>query len=108
MLYRNAREVRGSNQKGRPKTEGSFRTIDMLPMVHSALQEQAARTRLKSKYVFLNCDDKPIDVETLRKTAWTVGLKGAKIEYRPMIQTRHTFATLMITAGENLGWVQRM
>ena len=25
-----------------------------------------------------------------------------------MIQTRHTFATLMITSGENLGWVQKM
>jgi integrase len=101
-------ETRVYGEEGRPKTEGSFRTIDMLPMVHSALQEQATRTRLKSKYVFLNCDDKPIDVETLRKNAWTDGLKGSKIDYRPMIQTRHTFATLMITAGENLGWVQKM
>jgi integrase len=101
-------ETRVYGEEGRPKTEGSFRTIDMLPMVYSAFQEQAARTRLKSIYAFLNCDDKPVDVETLRKTAWTAGLKTSKIEYRPMIQTRHTFATLMITAGENLGWVQRM
>jgi integrase len=101
-------ETRVYGEEGPPKTEGSFRTIDMLPMVHSALQKQAARTRLKSKYVFLNCDDKPIDVEILRKTAWTAGLKASKIEYRPMIQTRHTFATSTITAGENLGWVQRM
>lgn len=101
-------ETRVYGEEGRPKTEGSYRTIDILPMVHTALQEQALRTRLKSKYVFLNFDDKPIDVETLRKNAWTEGLKGAKIDYRPMIQTRHTFATLMITAGENIGWVQKM
>ena len=25
-----------------------------------------------------------------------------------MIQTRHTFATMMISSGENLGWVQKM
>jgi len=25
-----------------------------------------------------------------------------------MIQTRHTFATLMVSSGENLGWVQKM
>jgi integrase len=49
-----------------------------------------------------------VDVETLRKNAWVVGLKDAKIDYRPMIQTRHTFATLMVTAGENLGLVQKM
>ena len=101
-------ETRVYGEEGRPKTGSSYRTIDMLPMVHNALQEQASRTRLKSKYVFLNCDDKPIDVETLRKNAWTEGLKGAGIDYRPMIQTRHTFATLMITAGENIGWVQKM
>lgn len=63
---------------------------------------------MRSKYVFLDLDSKPIDVEILRKTAWTKGLKDANIEYRPMIQTRHTFATLMITTGENIGWVQRM
>ena len=101
-------ETRVYGEDGAPKTEGSFRTIDILPMVHKALLEQAQKTRLRSKYVFLNADDKPVDVETLRKTSWTTGLKDAKIEYRPMIQTRHTFATLMITSGENIGWVQRM
>ncbi len=101
-------ETRVYGEEGRPKTESSYRTIDILPMVYTALQEQASRTRLKSKYVFLNFDEKPIDVETLRKNAWTEGLKSAKIDYRPMIQTRHTFATLMITAGENIGWVQKM
>jgi len=101
-------ETRVYGEEGAPKTEGSFRTIDVLPMVHKALLEQGQKTRLKSKYVFLNQDSKPIDVETLRKTAWTTGLKDANIEYRPMIQTRHTFATLMITSGENIGWVQKM
>jgi integrase len=35
-------------------------------------------------------------------------LKKAGLEYRPVIQTRHTFATMMISSGENLGWVQKM
>jgi integrase len=30
------------------------------------------------------------------------------IEYRPIIQTRHTFATIMVSTGENLGWVMKM
>lgn len=101
-------ETRVYGEEGRPKTTSSYRDIDILPMVYSALKEQATRTRLKSKYVFLNIDDKPIDVETLRKNAWARGLKKAEIDYRPMIQTRHTFATMMISSGENLGWVQNM
>ena len=101
-------ETRVYGEEGRPKTNSSYRDIDILPMVYDALKEQATRTRLKSSYVFLNMDDKPIDVETLRKNAWTNGLKKAGIEYRPMIQTRHTFATMMISSGENLGWVQKM
>ncbi|MCE5262626.1 MAG: site-specific integrase [Deltaproteobacteria bacterium] len=101
-------ETRVYGEEGRPKTEGSYRTIDMLPMVRKSLLEQAQATRMRSKYVFLNMDDKPVDVETLRKTAWTACLKEIGIKYRPMIQTRHTFATLMVTSGENIGWVQKM
>ena len=94
--------------EGRPKTPSSYRDIDMLPMVYDALKEQATKTRLRSKYVFLNELGEPIDIETLRKNAWSKGLKKANIEYRPVIQTRHTFATMMISSGENLGWVQKM
>jgi len=101
-------ETRVYGEEGRPKTKSSYRTIDMLPMTQRALREQAARTMFKSDYVFLNKEGKPIDLETLRKNAWTKGLKRAGIGYRPMIQTRHTFATLMVSAGENLGWVQKM
>jgi integrase len=53
-------------------------------------------------------DGNPVDGETLRKTAWTPGLKRAGLEYRSMYHPRHTFATLMLSAGENMGWVQQM
>jgi len=101
-------ETRVYGLEGRPKTNSSYRDIDMLPMVYDALKEQASMTRLRSKYVFLNQDDKPIEIETLRKNAWTKGLKKAGIDYRPVIQTRHTFATMMVSSGENLGWIQKM
>jgi integrase len=94
--------------EGPPKTPGSFRDIGMLPIVYDALKEQAKRTRLRSKYVFLNEHGEPIEIETLRKNAWSKALKRANIDYRPVIQTRHTFATMMISVGENLGWVQKM
>ena len=49
-----------------------------------------------------------IEIETLRKNAWTKGLKKAGMDDRPIIQTRHTFATMMVSSGENLGWIQKM
>jgi integrase len=101
-------ETRVYREEGRPKTNSSYRDIGMLPMVFDALKEQARRTRLRSKYVFLNEEGTPIEIETLRKNAWSKGLKKARLEYRPVIQTRHTFATMMISSGENLGWVQKM
>jgi len=101
-------ETRVYGEEGRPKTNSSYRDIDMLPMVYDALKKQESKTRFRSKYVFLNQDDKPIEIETLRKNAWTKGLKKAGIDYRPVIQTRHTFATMMVSTGENLGWIQKM
>jgi integrase len=53
-------------------------------------------------------DGNPIDGETLRKTSWTPGFKRAGLKYRSMYHTRHTFTTLMLSAGENLGWVKQM
>ena len=35
-------------------------------------------------------------------------LKRLGIRYRPPYQMRHTFATLAISAGENINWVARM
>jgi len=101
-------ETRVYGEEGRPKTNSSYRDIGMLPMVYDALKEQELRTRLRSIYVFLNQDNKPIEIETLRKNAWTKGLKKAGLDYRPGIQTRHTFATMMVSSGENLGWIQKM
>ncbi len=34
-------------------------------------------------------------------------MKQAGIDYRPIIQARHTFSTMTVSAGENLGWVRR-
>jgi hypothetical protein len=43
-----------------------------------------------------------------REVVWKPALKKASLEYRPPIQTWHTFATMMLSAGEEIGWVQNM
>lgn len=102
------RESRVMGIEGRPKTKGSYRDIAILPIVEEALSDQRKKQIIKSEYVFLNTDGKPIDGESLRKTTWTPALKRASLEYRSMYNTRHSFATLMISSGESVGWVQSM
>jgi len=35
-------------------------------------------------------------------------MEKAGLKYRSLLQTRHTFATLMLDSGELPGWVQQM
>jgi integrase len=44
----------------------------------------------------------------IHKALWTRALDKAGVGYRPLMQTRHTFATLMLSEGENIGWIQNM
>lgn len=94
--------------EGRPKTQKSNRDIDMLPPVVEALKRQIASSHGESPYVFLDLAGNPLTPDHVRKVIWQPALKKAGIEYRPLMQTRHTFATMMIDAGEDIGWVQKM
>jgi integrase len=94
--------------EGRPKTKGSYREVDILPVVEEALREERRKTGLRSPYVFLNTDGDPVKGKSVSEWTWTNALKKAGLEYRSMYHTRHTFATLMLSSGENMGWVQRM
>ena len=101
-------ESRVMGFEGSPKTKGSMRDVDILPVVEQVLRYQKRGGRVRSPYVFLNTEGNPIEGETLRKWTWAIALERAGIEYRSMYHTRHTFATLMLSSGENVGWVQRM
>ncbi len=101
------RETRVNEEEGRPKTKKSNRDIDILPPVHEALLNQKKLTG-KGKYVFRDASGRLLTTDHARRVIWAPALEKAGIGYRPMLQTRHTFATMMIDAGEDLGWVQRM
>ncbi|MBF0527728.1 MAG: tyrosine-type recombinase/integrase [Deltaproteobacteria bacterium] len=102
------RETLVMGEEGRPKTKSSVRDIKMLPPVVEALRDQRKATMGKSNYVFLNKFDRPLNAHSVNLHVWRPALKAAQIKYRTLYQTRHTFATLMLDAGELPGWVQRM
>jgi integrase len=90
------------------KTEGSYRVIDMLPTTEEALQDQLAGTQGKGAYVFSNARGGPLDLTNIRHRVWYPTLAKAGLRRRDLYQTRHTFASLMLQAGEDPAWIARM
>lgn len=90
-----------------PKTSSGRRDIRLLRGALDALVDQKQYTWLAGKEVFQNpqtrerwAGDQPI-----RKTLWQWALKKGGVRYRYPYQTRHTYASMMLSAGEHPMWV---
>ncbi|BAO86001.1 site-specific integrase [Caballeronia cordobensis] len=90
------------------KTKTSRREVKLLPPALAALQTQKAHTFLANAEVFQDprnharwTGDSPIRI------VWTRGLRKAQVRYRKPYQTRHTYASMMLSAGEHPMWVAR-
>jgi integrase len=94
-------------QDDRPKTKKSKRYVDCIDLVLEALEDQRKLTG-KSQHIFLTQGEARMNPDHYRNVVWTKALDKTGLKYRPPIQTRHTFATLMLSAGEDIGWVQSM
>ncbi|MCO2230280.1 site-specific integrase [Pseudomonas aeruginosa] len=89
------------------KTISGKRRIKLLAPAMEALVAQKAHTFLAGNEVFQNprtllrwTGDQPI-----RKTMWAHAVKKAHVRYRRPYQTRHTYASMMLSAGEHPMWV---
>jgi integrase len=102
------REGRVHGIESSPKTESSYREIDILPPLKKILFDQKAKTFFMGDYVFTTKGGTPLDVNNLRNRVWYPALKRAGLRERTMYQTRHTFGTLMLSSGENPNWVAQM
>lgn len=90
------------------KTRAGTREVKLLGPAIEALKAQREHTQLHiSGRVFLNPrTGEPWEGDqAIRKTLWTHALKRAKVRYRNPYQTRHTYASMMLSAGEHPRWV---
>lgn len=104
--------IRNNNVRGEmvvTKTEAADRTIDLLPPALEALKRQKAITYLQGDHVFVNPNNgQPWrDDIQFRQVAWVPTIRRAKVAYREPKQMRHTYASMMLTAGENIAAVSR-
>jgi len=90
------------------KTRAGRREVKLLAPALAALTDQKPLTYLRQDgRIFLNPrTGEPWEGDqAIRKTLWTHALKRAKVRYRRPYQTRHTYASMMLTAGESPMWV---
>jgi integrase len=102
------RAVVAKTEKG-TKTEAGTRDVMLLAPAKDALIAQKEFTFLAGKRVFHNPrtgDAWETDAQ-IRKTSWRHILKKAGVRYRNPYQTRHTYASTLLSAGENPWWVAK-
>ena len=94
-----------AEEKEQTKTSSGKRKIELLQPAIDALKSQKQHT--SEGHIFLNPrtgepwkHDGP-----LRKTAWKPTLELAGVPYRKAYATRHTYASLMLSAGKQPMWV---
>lgn len=91
------------------KTTAGRRSVKLLKPAMEALKAQKAHTFLADAEVFQN----PRTVERwagdgpIRKTMWVPAMKKAGVRYRRPYQTRHTYASMMLSSGEHPMWVAK-
>lgn len=90
------------------KTRKSVRDVKLLPPALNALSRQKQITFfLEGGHIFRDprTNEPWAGDEGIRQGPWKFALRKAGVRYRRPYQTRHTYASMMLTAGEPLGWV---
>ena len=89
-----------------PKTHAGNRLVRLLPPALDALKDQRSRTSLVGELIWISPRTHRCWTEkNFRDGFWKSTLKRAKVRYRYPYQTRHTYASMMLSAGENPAWV---
>ncbi len=99
-------DEQGRRVEGKTKNKYSRRQFQLIPVMKTALLEQKSLCeKLESKYLFCTTTGELLNHANLSNRVWRPALKEAGIPYRPMIQTRHSFATMALSLGENPLWI---
>ncbi|MGQ2994226.1 Arm DNA-binding domain-containing protein [Variovorax sp.] len=90
------------------KTKAGIRTVPLLLAARQAAQAQRERAQLGAGRVFRNprTGGEWTDQSLLR--AWQKAASAAKVRYRNPYQLRHTFASQLLSQGENPAYISKL
>ncbi len=86
-----------------PKNKPSIREIDLLEPVAKILKELQASEPENKKFVFISMPKRT----TMFQRAFRSLLRALNLKDRKLYTTRHTFASLMLSQGEEAMWVSK-
>ncbi|MDR0250535.1 MAG: site-specific integrase [Burkholderiales bacterium] len=89
------------------KTASGRRDVKILSPALESLSAQKQYTFLRGAEVFQNprTGERWEGDKQIRQAVWVPALRRAGVAYRKQYQTRHTYASMMLSAGENPMWV---
>ena len=89
-----------------PKSKAGIRTVILLPKSKTALLQQKEYTFTGGEEVFHNPNsNQPWSTSTKVGDAWRKVLNIAGVKYRNSYQMRHTYASTLLSNGENISWL---
>ena len=94
------------------KTVSGCRDVKLLEPARAALMAQKQHTFLAGAEIFQNPGWRTNAASRWKGDdqiweAWGTTLKNAKVRYRNPYQTRHTYASMMLSAGQSEMWVAK-
>lgn len=89
------------------KTRKGVRDVKLLAPALAALKRQKRITFMSGGIIFRDprSGEPWAGDEAIRQGPWKTAIRISGVRYRRPYQTRHTYASMMLTAGEPLGWV---
>jgi len=99
----------GNRIEGRTKNKFSRRTIKLTrAMIESLEAQKKLHDELACEYFFCTPSGRPVNLSNLRRQVWIPALERAGLKIREIKQTRHTFATVALSHGENPLWIAKV
>lgn len=86
-----------------PKNKPSIREVDLLEPVAKILKELKESEPANKKFVFIDMPKR----STMFQRAFRSLLRALNLKERKLYTTRHTFASLMLSQGEEAMWVSK-